>query len=182
MRVGSVRTLALGCLAACLLAMLGSAGDAERGIRLWCEGTARWLGEVRAQAHCAEARRWIASFEGTGPAATLQSTVSRPGPWAAVELAVLRALSLQTWGLLILPLWVAALLDGWLSRRTDAGSRHTYPERAALATRGARGLLGCLPAILAWPMPVPVLVLPVMGLLAAALSWVWVRHRPGEVR
>ena len=183
---GAFRALAFGCLAAFLLAVYGIAGashrDAEQGIRRWCEGSAYWLGEDRARASCASARHAVRKLAGAVPQEPPPSVARWPSVGAQAELVVLRALSLQAWAELILPLWVAALLDAWLSRRADAGCTWTYPERAALAARTSSGLVGILPVIVVWPGPIPVLVLPGMGVLGAGLLWVWVRHRPGEVR
>lgn len=180
------RALAWAALGGLLLLLWGAVGDRvqaiESGVQRWREDTTRWLGTactldaaLRArqirEALDDEWRRLRAGAGGRG---------SRAGD--PVGLALLRAFALERWALLVAPLWVAALLDGWMARGFDVPGSAARPEWSAVAARGLRTLAAAVPVLVAWPGPLPEVLFPVIGLVSAFFLRTWVRHRPGALR
>lgn len=100
-----------------------------------------------------------------GPAHALRiGATAPPGPLPA--LLALRAATVAAWLWLLVPLWLAAALQGWLVgdlRRRAFGAAN--PRLHALSAHLAIALAGTLLLALALPLDVPVASIPVSGLL-----------------
>lgn len=183
--LSAARAIAVGVLAALATLIWGSASvDAratEESMRAWRESTVRWLGPDRAWQADAAAHGLGTRAGRLLAAAGLRVSAIGDPMRARAGLAVTRAASLPLWLPLLAPLWLAALVDGWLARRADASDHAIRPERARAAIQALGGLLVLAPVMLAWPAPMPALIVPGYGLLAAGLLRAWVRHRAGAL-
>lgn len=129
-------------------AMNGTARDAERTVSSLCDsGVERWLTD-----------RIYASLL-----------------WA--NLIVYRAHALMMWGLLGIPLILAASVDGFYVREIRKTAFISQsPIRHKIGVHSFR-LVGV--AMVAWlclPVPMPVIVAPVVVCFAAFSLWLWVGH------
>lgn len=180
------RTLAWAALGGLLLLLWATAGDraqaVERGVQRWREDTTRWLGAAYALDTARRARQirvalddeWRRLWPG------VEAPASRAGD--PVGLVLLRAFSLERWALLVAPLWVAALLDGWMARSVDVPGAARRPEWSVTAARALQTLAMAVTFLVAWPGPLPEVLFPTIGLAFAFFLRAWVRHRPGALR
>lgn len=122
----------------------------------WQVELAAWMGMERAA--------WLAA----------SGDIAQPG-----ALLVLRAATLGAWLWLLLPLWLAAAVQGealgW-QRRHSFGAAN--PSWHVLSGHAVVALCGLLLAWLALPVPVPVAAIPVGGLLLAIPIALRTMHRP----
>ena len=90
--------------------------------------------------------------------------------WAAFDQALQRLAMLAAWWPFLLLLLAAAWGDGWVRRRIrQAGFAYASPLAHAYALRGIVVVVMLLGLVLFLPAPLPVLGVPVVGVLVAAL-------------
>jgi hypothetical protein len=123
--------------------------------------------------------RWLAQLvDAAGPERTLRIDATAPDAYLPALLA-LRAATLVAWLWLLVPLWFAAALQGWLlgdlRRRAFAAAN---PRLHGLSAHVAIAAAGSLLCVLALPLDVPVASIPLSGLLLSLLIALCCLHRP----
>jgi hypothetical protein len=123
--------------------------------------------------------RWLAQLvDVAGPERALRIGAMAPDGYLPALLA-LRAATLVAWLWLLVPLWSAAALQGWLlgdlRRRAFAAAN---PRLHGLSAHVAIAAAGSLLCVLALPLDVPVASIPVSGLLLSLLIALCCLHRP----
>ena len=141
--------------------------------------TTAWGASQELHALHALQARWLAQLvDGTGPARALRIGATAPEGYLPALLA-LRAATLVAWLWLLVPLWLAAALQGWLlsdlRRRAFAAAN---PRLHGLSAHVAIAVAGSLLCVLALPLDVPVASIPVSGLLLSLLIALCCQHRP----
>ena len=123
--------------------------------------------------------RWLAQLvDAAGPARALRIGATAPDGYLPGLLA-LRAATVAAWLWMLVPLWLAAALQGWLlgdlrRRAFGAADPRVHGLSAHVAIAGAGSLL----LALALPLDVPVASIPVSGLLLSLLIGLRCLHRP----
>jgi len=110
-----------------------------------------------------------------GPSAT----AAQRGYRLALTLMLMRAMTLLAWLPVLLPLWLAAVVQGWVlreiaSHRFSGGNQQVH-QLCALGAVGAGGA-GALALVLPVPLPLP--SIPLLGMLLAVLITGAVAHCP----
>ena len=123
--------------------------------------------------------RWLAQLvDVAGPERALRIGATAPDVYLPALLA-LRAATLVAWLWLLVPLWCAAALQGWLlgdlRRRAFAAAN---PRLHGLSAHVAIAAAGSLLCVLALPLDVPVASIPLSGLLLSLLIALCCLHRP----
>jgi hypothetical protein len=124
--------------------------------------------------------RWLAQLvDVAGPERALRIGAMAPDGYHLPALLALRAATLVAWLWLLVPLWCAAALQGWLlgdlRRRAFAAAN---PRLHGLSAHVAIAAAGSLLCVLALPLDVPVASIPLSGLLLSLLIALCCLHRP----
>jgi hypothetical protein len=127
-------------------------------------------------------QRWLAQLvDGFGTARAVRlSAASRLDPASALPtLLALRACTLGAWSWLLVPLWLAAALQGWaIADIRRASFAAASPALHRMARHAAIAVAGAVLLALSLPLDVPVATIPAGGALVAVLVGGHFAHRP----
>jgi len=148
---------------------------------------ARWQQQLHASlgakpaAQIAERALWLPGSASASAVRPGQSpaTAAQRGYRLALTLVLMRAMTLLAWLPVLLPLWLAAVVQGWVMREIAS---HRFsggnPQLHQLCALGAVGAGGAGALALVLPVPLPLSSIPLLGMLLAALITGAVAHCP----
>ena len=128
------------------------------------------------------AQRWQAQLvDGFGHARAMQVRASAlaAGTTVLPPLLALRMSTLGAWSWLLVPLWLAAALQGWaISDIRRASFAASNPTVNRLACHAAVAIVGAVLLGASLPIDMPVASIPAAGVLVAVLVAGHFAHRP----